>query len=261
MRIVKHDNTAVHYTVLGEGKPLVFLHGFLEDSTMWNEFVKPLVGSNKVILIDLPCHGHSRFNGRVCSMTFMAETVNAILKAEEIEKPIVFGHSMGGYVGLELAKMTEIELVLIHSNFWADSEQQQSDRDRVVDLVQDRKPFFVKVAIPNLFYPNNRRACEDIINDLIDSAIEIPTAEICAATLGLKTRFVNHDVLKNQNVTIIQGEFDTIMSLDEMNLQIQTHFPTQTMHLIKECGHMSIWEKPKELMALIEGCLINSLLK
>jgi len=251
MKIVKHLNTTIHYNVLGEGRPLVFLHGFLEDSTMWIEFVKPLAQKYKVILIDLPCHGKTRFEGRLCSMTFMAETVQTVLEVEGIKNPTIFGHSMGGYVGLELAKIQKIKLVMIHSNFWADSEQQRSDRDRVVDLVQDRKPFFCKVAIPNLFYPNNRKACESIINDLIDQAIEIPTAEISAATLGLKTRFVNHDVVKQQNVTIIQGEFDTIMTLGEMNSQIETHLPAQSIHLIKDCGHMSIWEKPHELMGLI----------
>jgi len=251
MKIVNHLNTTVHYTISGEGEPLVFLHGFLEDSTMWNEFVKPLVNTNQIILIDLPCHGNTRFEGRICSMTFMAETVKTVLEEEGIKNPTIFGHSMGGYVGLELAKITDIKLVMIHSNFWADSEQQKSDRDRVVDLVQDRKPFFCKVAIPNLFYPNNRKACEGIINDLINQAIEIPTSEISAATLGLKTRFVNYEVVKHQNVTIIQGEFDTIMTLDEMNTQIETHFPTQSIHLIKDCGHMSIWEKPNELMRLI----------
>jgi pimeloyl-ACP methyl ester carboxylesterase len=251
MKTVSHQSTTVHYQILGEGKPLVFLHGFLENSTMWNEFVEPLAKTNQIILIDLPCHGKTRFEGELCSMTFMAETVNAVLKEENIENPTIFGHSMGGYVGLELAKLTDVKLVMIHSNFWDDSIQQKSDRDRVVDLVQDRKPFFCKVAIPNLFYPNNRKACEGIINDLIDQAIEIPTAEICAATLGLKTRFVNHEVVKNQEVSIIQGEFDTIMTLDEMNVQIETHFPTQNMHLIKACGHMSIWEKPEELLAIV----------
>jgi len=251
MKQVIHSNTTVHYTILGKGKPLVFLHGFLEDSAMWNEFVQPLVKTNLIILIDLPCHGKTRFEGQVCTMTFMAETVKIVLEKENIENPIIFGHSMGGYVGLELAKLAKIKLVIIHSNFWADSAQQKSDRDRVVDLVQDRKPFFCKVAIPNLFYPNNRKNCEGIINDLIDQAIEIPTAEICAATLGLKTRFANHDVIKNQNVIIVQGEFDTIMTLDEMNTQIETHFPTQSIHLIKDCGHMSIWEKTNELLGIV----------
>jgi pimeloyl-ACP methyl ester carboxylesterase len=252
MKTVNHQSTTVHYQILGKGKPLVFLHGFLENSTMWHEFVEPLAKTNQIILIDLPCHGKTRFEGELCSMTFMAETVNAVLKEENIENPTIFGHSMGGYVGLELAKLTDVKLVMIHSNFWDDSIQQKSDRDRVVDLVQDRKPFFCKVAIPNLFYPNNRKACEGIINDLIDQAIEIPTAEICAATLGLKTRVANHEVVKNQGVIIIQGEFDTIMTLEEMNAQIETHFPTQTMHLIKACGHMSIWEKTDKLLAIVK---------
>ena len=159
---------------------------------------------------------------------------------------------MGGYVGLELAKLIDIKLVLIHSNFWNDSEQKKIDRDKVIELVKERKPFFVNTVIPNLFYTENRQKCQNTIHYLINRAIEIPTKEICAATMGLKTRIANHNVVKNQKVTIIQGEFDSIMTLNEMNTQIDNHFPQQNIHLIKDCGHMSIWEKPTELFEIIQ---------
>lgn len=252
MKKIEFNTTTIHYRVFGNGNPLVFLHGFLEDSTMWDEFVKPLVKNNQVILIDLPCHGKTRFIGEICTMTFMADSVNAILKHEKIQSPTVFGHSMGGYVGLELAKMIDLELIMIHSNFWADSIEQQGDRDRVVELVQDRKGFFIKVAIPNLFYPNNKTQCGSVITDLIQKANKIPTAEICSATLGLKTRHMNHEVLKTQNVVIIQGEHDTIMTLNQMHEEIKSFKHKQKIHLIKDCGHMSIWEKSDELFNIIQ---------
>ena len=170
----------------------------------------------------------------------------------DMAKQGIFGHSMGGYVGLELAKLIDIKLVLIHSNFWNDSEQKKIDRDKVIELVKERKPFFVNTVIPNLFYTENRQKCQNTIHYLINRAIEIPTKEICAATMGLKTRIANHNVVKNQKVTIIQGEFDSIMTLNEMNTQIDNHFPQQNIHLIKDCGHMSIWEKPTELFEIIQ---------
>lgn len=252
MKKIEFSTTSIHYRVFGNGNPLVFLHGFLEDSSMWDEFVIPLAKNNQIILIDLPCHGKTRFTGQVCSMLFMAECVNAVIAEEKVHSPIVFGHSMGGYVGLELAKMINLKLVLIHSNFWSDSKEQQSDRDRVVELVQDKKDFFIKVAIPNLFYPNNKTECTAVITDLIQKANTIPTAEICSATLGLKTRSVNHHVLKTQSVDIIQGQYDTIMTLEQMNKKFESFNIKQDIHLIKDCGHMSIWEKPEELLNIIK---------
>jgi alpha-beta hydrolase superfamily lysophospholipase len=178
MKKTEYKDTTIHYRVFGNGNPLVFLHGFLEDSTMWDEFIKPFEANHKIILVDLPCHGQSRFIGKECSMIFMANAVKQILDIENVNNPKVIGHSMGGYVGLELAKLTQINLTLLHSNFWADSLEKKIDRDRVVDIVKNKKEFFISEAIPNLFYLKNRELCCPIIKNLIISANNIPENEI-----------------------------------------------------------------------------------
>lgn len=252
MEQIKFKDTLVHYRVFGNGNPLVFLHGFLEDSTMWDDFVQPLTSTNKIILIDLPCHGETRFSREICSMTFMAECSKAVLDNENIESPTIYGHSMGGYVGLELAKMINLKLVLVHSNFWADSEEKKEDRDRVVELIEDKKDFFIQIAIPNLFLSKNINRCANTISNLITGANKIDKHEIAAATLGLKNRSSNYEVLKTQNVVIIQGQYDNIIPLEQMVSELKSVKPEQKIHTIKNCGHMSIWEKPKELMEIIQ---------
>lgn len=251
MKSVLFENEQVYYRVFGNGSPLVFLHGFLEESTMWNDFIKQFLDEHQVILIDLPCHGESRYQGTICSMTYMAKAVNKILEFENIQHPFVFGHSMGGYVGLELAKIADIKLTLIHSNFWADSPEQKQDRDRVVELVEDKKEFFIKVAIPNLFYKETRKKHLSVIQDVIEKANEIPKSEICAGTLGLKTRSENYEVMNTQNINIIQGEFDTIMTLSDMHSELKKLTKPQEISIIKNCGHMGVWEQTDELSELI----------
>jgi pimeloyl-ACP methyl ester carboxylesterase len=252
MKHVKFNTTSIHYRVFGNGNPLVFLHGFLEDSSMWYEFIQPLLKTNQVILIDLPCHGETRFIGNNCSMLFMANCVNTVLKKESIINPTIFGHSMGGYVGLELAKLIEIKLVLIHSNFWADNSEKKHDRDRVIELVKDKKEYFIKIAIPNLFHEKNAINCYKPISVLIEKANKLPVSEICAATRGLKNRIDNSTLLIEQNIHIIQGEYDSTIPLKLMESKLKSKAPSQKIHTIKNCGHMSIWEKPKELFSIIE---------
>jgi surfactin synthase thioesterase subunit len=251
MKSVLFENEEVYYRVFGDGSPLVFLHGFLEESTMWDGFTKQFLNKHQIILIDLPCHGKSRYKEKICSMTYMANAVQTILEFENIKNPFVFGHSMGGYVGLELAKITDIKLTLIHSNFWADSQGQKDDRDRVVELVEDKKEFFIKVAIPNLFYKETRKSHMHIIEEVIEKANKIPKSEICAGTLGLKTRDENYDVMNTQNINIIQGEFDTIMTLSDMQSELKKLTKPQEISIIKNCGHMGIWEQTDELSELI----------
>ena len=51
---------------------------------------------------------------------------------------------------------------------------------------------------------------------------------------------------------IIQGQYDTIMTLEQMNKKFESFNIKQDIHLIKDCGHMSIWEKPEELFNIIK---------
>lgn len=251
MKNIIYKNSSLHYRVFGNGNPLVFLHGFLEDSSMWDEFVKPFKATHQIILIDLPCHGESRFTGEECSMEFMANAVKQILDTENITNPKIIGHSMGGYVGLELTKLMPINLTLLHSNFWTDDIEKQNDRSRVIKVIKLKKDFFIKEAIPNLFYSGNRERCSTAINTLIVKANTIPEDEICAAIMGLKNRKANYEVMNTQNILFIQGELDPVMTVDKLNSELQFLSQPPQIITLKDCGHMSIWEKPKELMALM----------
>ncbi len=254
MKNVKYNNTIMHYWVFGNGDPIVFLHGFLEDHTMWKTLKQDLIKTHQVILIDLPCHGQSRFEGELCSMAEMAEGVKSVLDQEKVKKPFVFGHSMGGYVGLELLKLMPIKLTLVHSNFWGDSEEKQADRNRVIEVVKTKKYFFVQEAIPNLFYKPNQVKCQTDIQSLISKASRIPANQIIAATKGMRDRTDNFELIKAHNIHIIQGEFDPIISTTQMTNQLKGVKP-ELLITLKGVGHMSIWE---DYMALLNT--INQIL-
>ncbi len=253
MKIVNHKNINVHYWVFGNGNPLVFLHGFLEDHTMWKNIKSELIKTHQVILIDLPCHGKTKFDGDVCSMKLMAECVHYVLKQENIINPMVFGHSMGGYVGLELLKLTPINLTLVHSNFWSDDKEKKENRNRVIEVVQTKKSFFINEAIPNLFWKNNMSKCKKDIDRLVKKASNIPSKQIISATKGMRDRKDNSNLIKS--VKIIQGEFDPIIPQQMMRDNLSHLNINVPCYIIKNVGHMSIWENPKQLLSVIKGLI------
>jgi pimeloyl-ACP methyl ester carboxylesterase len=132
MKEYKSEETSIHYKRLGKGKPLLLLHGFLEDHSMWNPLI-PFFNEwgYEVIVFDLPCHGMSRYAKESCSMEEMAACIHDFSLSKDINNARVLGHSMGGYVGLELLHLGNYDLTLLHSNFWEDSETKKRDRDRV----------------------------------------------------------------------------------------------------------------------------------
>jgi pimeloyl-ACP methyl ester carboxylesterase len=202
----------------------------------------------RVYLIDLPCHGKSRFQGEICTMGEMASLLDAFCIDKKIETPTIFGHSMGGYVGLELLKLRSVKLALVHSNFWADPIQKKRNRDRVVTIVRENKMRLINEAIPNLFAPINRDSNSEEINKLMDTASTIPAAEIIAATRGMRDRLDNTELLNHHSIHIIHGDSDPIIPTKQLTTGLDKTTQKHTLQTIKNCGHMSPWESPATLI-------------
>ena len=108
---------SLHYAVHGEGPAWVFLHGFLESSTMWDHLPLDELPIQQ-IRIDLPGHGWSFELLNSPSIQLMALEVQRVLAHLSIENYTVVGHSMGAYVGLELSQSKGFErLILLNSGF------------------------------------------------------------------------------------------------------------------------------------------------
>jgi len=96
-----HRGKKIFYSDEGSGKPVVLVHGYLETGDSWKSFSQRL-SSFRVLTIDLPGHGASDILSEVHTMELMAETINGLLNATAIEKACVIGHSMGGFIALQL---------------------------------------------------------------------------------------------------------------------------------------------------------------
>lgn len=249
MKALSLEKKTIYYRVFGSGNPVIFLHGFLENHSIWNSIAPEIEALGfKTFLIDLPCHGQSRFEGDICSMREMARIVDALCAQEKLDTPLVFGHSMGGYVGLELLKLRPIKLTLIHSNFWADPEEKKKDRNRVIEIVKSNKIRLINEAIPNLFSAENRSSCQPTISNLINEASSIPADEICASTAGMRDRLDNSELMNQHTINIIHGELDGIVKTRTLEDKVSKLTVLPSIFTIENCGHMSIWERPKTLI-------------
>jgi pimeloyl-ACP methyl ester carboxylesterase len=248
----------IDYKIEGEGLPLLFLHGFLENQQMWDSILPDfLVDGYKCITIDLPCHGNSRFKGEICSMAFMAKQVDLVLKELNItDKVITIGHSMGGYVALELSQLRSTKTLLLHSNFWADSDAKKIDRNRVIELVENGKKKFIQEAIPNLFALENREKCRDTIQLIIASACGIPFQEIQAATAGMRDRKPFYDLMAEE-LRIIHGQKDPIISTTTLAQEQKKLINNIAVIHLQNVGHMSIWEDGQSLIKAIKSLIIS----
>lgn len=242
----------IYYSVVGEGEATMLLHGFLESSTIWEEFLPEFSKHGKIITMDLPGHGRSGVISEVHSMELMAEAVYEVLKATGVKKANFIGHSMGGYVGLAfLERHPDMikDFMLLNSTPQADSEEKQENRDRSAELVEKNKQAYVSMAIKNLLSPANSEKFSDEIKTLISEASQFPTTGITAALKGMKIRTDRTEVLKgfSRNKFLIAGNEDPLVNIADLKYIASR---TNTSFISFSGGHLSYIENKSEFIKL-----------
>ncbi len=248
-----------HKTIIFEGKEIhyrddgreneqtvVLLHGFLQNLNVWCSFTLTYMRSLRVITIDLPGHGYSATYSDVHTMDFMANAVKAVLDACGVERCVMAGHSLGGYVALAFADRYGYMLkglALLHSHAMADSGETRARRDEVCRQVHLNRAGFIVDFITNLFDDTKRTTMMQDIKELRDQCLETREEGIIAAQRGMKVRNSRVHVLAaiERPVLFVYGKNDPRIPV-EVGLS-QALLPKRAEVLILDhVAHMSFIE-------------------
>lgn len=244
----------------GSGKPLLFIHGFCEDSTMWEGFSQPFIGEYEVILVDLPGFGQSTMPSEAFTIKGVADQLADWMNSLKIRNAIVIGHSLGGYVALELAKHHP-ELLsglgLFHSTAFADPPEKQETRNKVIEFVkQNGVQVFADSFVPELFYSKNRNRLTAEIDQAVMTARQTSLDTLIGYTKAMRDRRGRTDVLKsfNKPILFIAGDQDTSVPIDKSEAQIPM-IKNGTTRILRDTGHMGMFEAKEESVHLINRFL------
>lgn len=259
MKDILYKNTKISYSDTGKGTAIVLLHGFLENKTMWQDFIPELSLKNRIITIDLLGHGETECLGYVHSMEDNADVVHEVLSNLRIRKAVFVGHSMGGYVALAFAELFPESikgLVLLNSTSRADSDERKANRDRAIVAVKQNYASFIRMSIANLFSEDNREKLIDEIEKVKIEALKTPLQGIVASLEGMKIR-KDREVLLHLTPypkLLILGEKDPVLNLVETKEQIEN----TTVQLVTfPDGHMSTIENKKEVLKVLSRFFKN----
>ena len=104
--VPSRDGVMIHYHSEGSGsRAVVLIHGWACDGSIWDGQVKALSPRYTVVTIDLAGHGQSGRNRADWTIAAFAEDVRAVIEKLQLKRVVVVGHSMSGYVILELARL------------------------------------------------------------------------------------------------------------------------------------------------------------
>ena len=255
--ILDYKNAAIFYTDSGKGPAVVLIHGFLENTTMWNVIIPELSKRNRVIAIDLLGHGKSDCIGYTHSMELFAETLEAVLKKVRIRKCVLVGHSLGGYVALAFAEKHPKRvkgLCLMNSTSNEDTADRKLLRTRANKMVHKNFSNLVRMSFTNLFSEESRIVFKDQMKNALSEAMQTPIQGYIAGQEGMKLRPNRNHVLAENSFKklIIMGKKDAVLDYKTSLEEVEK---TNSKHVALPQGHMSHIENLEELILILKDFL------
>jgi pimeloyl-ACP methyl ester carboxylesterase len=260
-KTVLYENKNIGYDISGSGPALVLLHGFLESKAIWDDFTLLLQKEFTIIGIDLPGHGESEMVAENHTMQLMAAAVKAVLLAENIDNMVIAGHSLGGYVALQVAVENEAMikgLVLFHSHANADSEEARENRRRTINIVKQNRGGFIRQFIPDLFDHKHVEEYAGAIHKLLDQAALMTPESIIAAVSGMRDRSnqLQYLLLTETPVLFIIGKQDSRMPYNQVLAQAVIPSHSEVL-LLEDVGHMGFIEAPGKTLQTLRHFAIK----
>ncbi|MGW8316551.1 MAG: alpha/beta fold hydrolase [Bacteroidales bacterium] len=260
---ITYRGQEIRYEDQGNGACIVLLHGYLETGEIWKDFAERLGRNFRVIVPDLPGHGQSGTWGKVHTMEELAGAVKAVLEEERIEKILLVGHSMGGYVTMAFADLHPEALygyVLFHSTCFADSEDKKRNRQREISLVLcGKKCQIVNVNIPKGFANENVERLKDQVEKARNIALENPDEGIVAMLNGMIQRPDRTRVLQDSSLPLllIGGMEDNYIPVEVFE-KLVSLAPHARVLRLSGSGHMGFIEEPEQAADAISGMLADN---
>lgn len=248
-KFIDIDGRPLFYQVTGAGKPVVLLHGFAEDSTIWQHQTGVLQEHYRLIIPDLPGSGRSG-SSEDMSMEGLAASVKQILddEVQAGESFVMIGHSMGGYVTLAFAEKYPEQLAgigLFHSTAYADSEEKKATRQKGIEfMLQHGAALFIQQTTPNMFSVAFKQEKPEVVGEIINRYSNFSTESLVQYYRSMMARPDRTNVLEKSTwpVLFIAGEYDTAIPVD--HVMQQSYLPSLSyINLLQHSGHMGMLEE------------------
>ena len=235
----------------GKGVPLVLLHGFPFDSTLWQAQLHGLDGGGiEVIAPDLPGFGRSTpLQGAEPTMEAYADALAEWAKSEGLTRIILVGHSMGGYVAFAFARRhAEMlsALVLVCTRPGPDSDAARESRYKLVEEVYARGPqAVVDAMLPKLFAPGIAEREPGIVSATHELMLRQSVEGIVAAIKAMAERPDSTPDLESINAPtlIVTGAEDAIIPAPEAAGMLSRISGARHV-AIANAGHLPMLEQP-----------------
>lgn len=249
---ISNDKEQIAYSVNGCGKTsLIFIHGWSLDSRLWQNQTLYFSEEYQVITIDLAGHGNSSYNREDYTMVSFANDIRAVIEKEGINSAILIGHSMGGGVIAEAAKLMLNKVVGI---IGVDTSQNVALKLTQEELNVMTKPFednfqsamrtFVKDAFP-------KNVEEDTLYWISEDMASAPKDVAINQFRNYLGQYVSGDSYRVYESIKVPTVLVNARLWPTDSVENKKHVKNYSIYFIEETGHFPMLEKSSEFNKLL----------
>lgn len=247
------------FDVAGEGLPVVLLHGFPFNRSMWREQAEALRASYQIITPDLRGQGESELSG-TATMALMASDVAALMDELKIERAIVGGLSMGGYVTLAFYHLFPERvraLVLADTKAQADTDEARELREQqALKILSEGMRSIADAMLPKLLATETLDERPETVARVREMILSTKPEGAAAALRGMAVREDRRDLLSQIDVPtlVIVGSEDAITP-PEVSRAMHREIRGSRLEVIAGAAHVSNLERPSEFNRALQTFL------
>jgi 3-oxoadipate enol-lactonase len=258
MTLTRINDIQMAYTDSGIGRPVVLIHGYPFNRTLWDEQVAELSNSYRVIVPDLRGFGESDASDGPATMDQMAQDVALLLDHLGIARATIAGLSMGGYVALAFYKQLSSRvraLVLADTRAQADTEEAKQTRAQQAEkALAEGMAGIADAMLPKLLTPETVSKRPEVVKRVRDMMLKTKPEGAAAALRGMAQRDDQTDLLPKISVPalIIVGADDAITPVADSE-KMHHAIAGSRLVVLENAGHVSNLERTEQFnYALLE---------
>ena len=232
--------------------PIVFIHGFPFSHRMWDAQVAALSPAYRTIAYDLRGLGESSLGDGQYSVEGHVEDLIAVLDHCGIQKAVITGLSLGGYItlrALESHPERFLAAILCDTRSEADGNEAKINRARAVSAVKSRgSSWFADDFVHKVFAESSFTKIPEAVEQIRTTIARTPPLAIAGTLLALAARTDTTASLSSITVPtlILVGEHD-VTTPPDASRSMHAKIPGSELHIIPDAAHMSAVENPAEV--------------
>ena len=248
------------YDDAGAGLPVVLLHGFPFNRSMWSEQVLALRASHRVITPDLRGHGETTTTDDPATMDEMARDVAALMDELNIERAVIGGLSMGGYVALAFYRRFQLRtraLILADTRPQADTMEARRKREEQANkILQEGMKAIADDFLTKVLTPTTLSERPEIAGRVRAMIMDTKPEGAAAALRGMAVRIDHTDFLPRimSPTLIIVGSEDQLTPPKDAEL-MHREIGGSRLVQIQGAAHISNLERPTEFNRALKDFL------